>query len=944
MRGDDSTNNKYLSVFYCNARSLIPKLGFLCNYASTYNPSLIAVTESWLTKDIPSGFLNLPRYVDYRKDRDFARGGGSVLLVRDDVVSRPVSLPPLQSRIDAVACQIVVTNDLSLGCLCIYRPPNSEEEDNLKMLSVIRSFLSLNFHHNLILGDFNYPDINWSQSYVSGQGDTFFRFTQNNFLLQHVMMPTRRISNSVLDLVFTTPNTFISDLLISEELANSDHYSISFSVEIKPERHKRKVIKRNVHKADWIRFRQLLPTLNWQPMQEKTNVNDAWFLFLANMNSALDVVAPRKTLTVRNFISSPRVRTALRRKRRCFHLLSQDQSLTNIIAYVKSVGRVEDAIREDTSLRENRILKSKNPKLFWIYINRRLSNNHQIKSIRIDNNEIVDEFLIANKFNEYFSSVFSPKADSLLTATASRTATPSCSFDICSVSTNDVFQALLKIPPKTSCDSDDLCYKMLKEGGQFLAYQLSSLFSISLSTGQLPSSWKVAVVTPIHKKGSRVDVKNYRPISITSCCCRTLERIIRSKLNVFLRQNNIISSTQHGFQAGRSTDSILLQFYDYVTREVDSGRMVETVFFDFAKAFDRIPHLRLIDRISAIGVSGSVLRWLDNFLNDRRQRVRVGTTVSELQNVTSGIVQGSVLGPTLFNIFINNIDTSVKNSKILKYADDIRIYLSSSKESAALQELRSQVQYDIDSLSAWAEDSGMTFNVSKCFQVSFGLPPHKDHLLYNVNGDTLSHILNSSFNDLGLTVSSPLTFNNHVNEVTNKAFQRLGLINKIFVNKTQACIVQLYKSFVRPLVEYSSIVWCPYTDMNIAKVERIQKRMTKMFPSLRHLPYRDRLESLGLLSLRARRLRFQLIYAFKMYQRKSDNCFLDFFTFSKASNTRGHCAKLIHEHNNRNYRSNFFTVSVVNIWNKLQPSAITAPSLTIFKSELADFFKKQDIW
>ena len=160
--GGACSKNKYFSVFYSNVRSLIPKLGFLCNYASIYEPSMIAITETWLTKDVPSGFLSLPRYVAYRKDRNFARGGGSILLVRDDVVSRPVNLPILESRIDAVACQIIVTKDRSLGCLCIYRPPNSDEDDNLKMFSIIRDFLNLNYYYNLKLGDFNFPDINWS--------------------------------------------------------------------------------------------------------------------------------------------------------------------------------------------------------------------------------------------------------------------------------------------------------------------------------------------------------------------------------------------------------------------------------------------------------------------------------------------------------------------------------------------------------------------------------------------------------------------------------------------------------------------------------------------------------------------------------------------------------------------------------------------------------------
>ncbi|MEL7309092.1 MAG: endonuclease/exonuclease/phosphatase family protein, partial [Pseudomonadota bacterium] len=238
----------------------------MCNYASTYEPSVIALTETWLRKDIPSGFLNLRQYVHYRKDRNFSRGGGSLLLVRDDIPSRPVLLSNQDLKIDAVACQISLIDKSTLGCLCVYRPPNSDKDDDCKMLSVITDFLNLEFDYNLILGDFNFPDINWSlSSSCCQQSENFLRFAMENFLIQHVATPTRKSSQSLIDLVLTTHGTVVSDLCVSEELDNSDHYSITLSLKIRPDKIVRKLMRRDICKANWSRFRQLLSSSDWQP-------------------------------------------------------------------------------------------------------------------------------------------------------------------------------------------------------------------------------------------------------------------------------------------------------------------------------------------------------------------------------------------------------------------------------------------------------------------------------------------------------------------------------------------------------------------------------------------------------------------------------------------------------------------------------------------------------
>ena len=590
--------------------------------------------------------------------------------------------------------------------------------------------------------------------------------------------------------------------------------------------------------------------------------------------------------------------------------------------------------------REKVIFSSKNPKLFWSYVNNRSKNDLGIRSVKVSDVEISDGQVMTNIFNDYFTSVFSAKRD--ISIPDNNHTLPSPALDSISVSAIEVIDVLKKLPPKIATDGDGLCYKVLKEGGVILASILSDLFSLSLRTSQVPSAWKIAIVKPIHKKGSRNDVGNYRPISITSSCCRVMERIVRYKINNFLLVNSLLSDSQHGFMRGRSTDTILLSFYDFITSEMDSNKIVDAIFFDFAKAFDKIPHDLLISRLFEHRICGSLLKWLGSFLSDRYQKVTIRNYSSKLLPVSSGIVQGSVLGPTLFSIFIDNIDKSLEYCSILKYADDIRIYLSSLKNNESLSELRYKIQCDIDNVFAWSEASGMKFNIDKCFHTTFGHCSLESTRVYHIDHD----IINSSscFGDLGVTISTPLSFNNHMDRVVNKGFQKLGLIQKIFQDRSPKSILRLYTSFIRPTLEYSSLLWNPYSIGYISKMERVQRRMCRILPCVRHLGYKDQVKTLGLLSLRARRLRFQLITMYRIYKNFVDINFSNFFNISKSCRTRGHNAKVDTKHAKNNYRLNFFTVSAISLWNRLPQELIDAPTVNNFKIGLVSFFTREDIW
>ena len=566
-----------------------------------------------------------------------------------------------------------------------------------------------------------------------------------------------------------------------------------------------------------------------------------------------------------------------------------------------------------------------------------MSRDSCTKSLRHQGGTVVDPSEIASIFNDYFASIYcNTSSDYPINFSDS----PDNCFSRIDLQFDDLRKVLSKLPPKTSIDSDGLSYCLIKNGGPVLCSRLYQLFSLSLELSRIPSSWKTALISPIFKKGSKDCVSNYRPISVTSCCSRVLERVVARKIFEYLRIQNRILSSQHGFWAGRSTDTALVKFYDFVTENMDSSRVVDCIFFDFRKAFDTVPHDLLLSRLYSSGLRGPILSWIKDFVSFRAQRVRIGSSISGSLPVPSGVIQGSVLGPTLFTIFVNEIDKCLKHCNILKYADDMRIFLSSSKDALNICLLERRIQEDIDALVQWATESKMSFNLDKCFFVSFGR--HNTSRSYSVCGSPL--LYKNRYVDLGIKVDLPFSFKPHVDKVVSKAFAMLGLITKVFKNKNKRILLRLYKAFVRPQLEFSSVIWNPYTISSISNVERVQKRFCRMFPEVRSCSYRNQLVYLGLLSLETRRLRFQLITIFKMLRGMINIAFEDYFVIRKSHTTRGHNLRITPKFSQSNYRLNFFTVSAISIWNQLDQKDVDAESLSSFKRRILLFFNKKDIW
>ena len=425
---------------------------------------------------------------------------------------------------------------------------------------------------------------------------------------------------------------------------------------------------------------------------------------------------------------------------------------------------------------------------------------------------------------------------------------PSSSSSISSISSIDLTQeevchALQNLDPSKAHGPDGLPSRILKECAHQLAPSLHYLFTKSLKISQVPAEWKLANIIPIHKKGNKDHIENYRPISLLSIVSKTLERCVLNHISHHIQSN--IHSAQFGFVSGRSCATQLLFILNTIGKNLDKGLQTDVVFMDIAKAFDTVDHSNLLRKLREFGFSGSVLLWFQNYLSGRFQWVTVHVATSQSLPITSGIPQGSLLSPFLFSIYINDLPNHLSSSSgVGLFADDTKLYKAMQNPSDGLV-----LQEDIQSLQSWSEENRLRFNNSKCKVLYITRKSSPLITSYSLDGQQLA----LSEIDLGVVMNSNLTWINQVNRVRSKANKMLGFIRRSTMEMHDiGARKYLYLQLVRNNFAYASQVWSPQTVKLIENIEKVQRRATKYILNLgfiTNVPHTTRLLQLDLLPL-----------------------------------------------------------------------------------------------
>ncbi len=470
----------------------------------------------------------------------------------------------------------------------------------------------------------------------------------------------------------------------------------------------------------------------------------------------------------------------------------------------------------------------------------------------------------ADVLAEFFSSVFTEEPSGPLPQLPHRNIESRFSMEI----TPEVISKKLRnLNISKSPGPDGFHPKVLRELSDILNIPLSIIFTKSLNTGKLPDIWKTANVTAIYKKGDKTVAGNYRPVSLTCICCKVLESIIRDSMMDHLLNNKLISDKQFGFVPKRSTVLQLLHVLDEWTETLDNGGSVDVVYCDFLKAFDKVPHLRLLNKLHTYGLPDYLVDWIRGFLLGRRQRVAIQGALSDWKSVLSGIPQGSVLGPLLFVLYINCLPNQIQHgSSVYLFADDTKLF----KHIQTVEDCQ-HLQTDINHIVSWTEDSLLKLHPDKCKLMRIcsknSQIPAFDYTLGST-GNSITRV--SEEKDLGVTIDDKLSFDQHINEKINTANRVLGTIRRNFSYIGIDNFSQLYKALVHPHLEFANQIWAPHLKKHTEALENVQRQATKMLPELRDLSYPDRLCRLKLPTLAYRRLRGDMIELYKILSGKYD--------------------------------------------------------------------------
>ena len=502
------------------------------------------------------------------------------------------------------------------------------------------------------------------------------------------------------------------------------------------------------------------------------------------------------------------------------------------------------------------------------------------------------------------------------------------------VTVQGIFKLLKNLNPSKASGPDKIPCRLLVLTAHEIAPALTHLFSLSLKTGDIPEAWRHALVQPVFKKGDRSSAANYRPISLTSVICKLLEHVIRSGMTAHFDKHNILVTTQHGFRKNRSCESQLILTIDDLASTLDEGGQTDTILLDFSKAFDKVPHRRLLLKLEYYGIRGNTLLWIKNFLSNRTQQVVVEGEMSSIGQVTSGVPQGSVLGPTLFLAYINDISNNI-SSKVRLFADDTILYrqINSPSDCRILQR-------DLQQLEFWEQTWQMDFNASKCHVLSVSKKKKPIVSTYILHGEQLQQVNSAKY--LGVEISQDLSWSKHINNITSKANKTSAFVHRNLRGCPHQVQAKCYKTLVRPVLEYSSSVWDPSQQCLITNLEMVQRRAARRIlhdfqPTTSASALVAKLE-LDPLSLRRKSTKATMLY-------KITNSLVDStperpWLTPAPRQLRGHGKKFLNPSCRTNILKHSFFPSAIRLWNEAPAEAVNASTPQAFKSIIEGWLRR----
>jgi hypothetical protein len=573
---------------------------------------------------------------------------------------------------------------------------------------------------------------------------------------------------------------------------------------------------------------------------------------------------------------------------------------------------------------EQQVCLQPSSKKFYNFFKRKMETKSSIPPLLENGKLCFTDTAKANALNSFFHKVFSKDDGSSLHIQTKQVQ----GMDDFVIDSSDVLKSIVNLKDKITRTPEGVPPYVIKRITPAILHFLTFFFNESLKTGFIPSQWKQAIVVPVFKKGNKNQPNNYRPISLTSSFSRIMESILHHQILTHLLNNNLISPNQFGFLPEKSPCSQILScLYEWITAYCE-GQSTHVFYADISKAFDSVSHRKLVNVIESYGLNNSTTNWIREFLHHRYQKVVINDVLSPQCEISSGVPQGSIIGPLLFVMYINDVDDCARHlydGGLRLFADDTKFF---STEPV-------QLQTCLDDFGSWLETRQLKLAVEKCN--SFHISKSTQLPSFTINNSQISST--TVIKDLGIFLSNDLKWATHVNRIYRNACHSSYHILRFSKTRNIWVLMKLYKTYVRPKVEYSTPVWSPSLKGDIRKIEKIQEVFTRYACRRCNIPYSDysdRLSKLNLPSLERRRKIYDLVFLYKTINNSTGLDFHKYFIIKPQTyNLRGSKFKIESKFNSFNTRwCNSYFQRVIKSWNTLPEKIKCASSIDQFKTGL----------
>lgn len=906
-------------------------------------PQVVCLTETKLNQDLDTNIIFSEGYNVWRYDRKEKKGGGVAILVRNIMTAKQVELE--NGKAEVVAVEFNDIEGRKLDIAAVYMPPKTRawremvyEEMVEDMIQSLRRLL-LRRNRLILVGDFNCREVDWDSKDAGlnqrSWGSRLLELVTENLLTQHVKESTRmRGTNepSRLDLIFTKDPHEISEINYLCAVGKSDHLLlkwqlISSKANIVNDNYRNDRL--NYSKTDYVSLRRYFEGVDWNLIMQEQNIQGKYNKFLEIYGEGIKQFVPK--FKNGNFAKQKewfnlRCKRALDRRDAAWARVRRRNTERNWNKYKQERNRYVNIIREVKKNYEKNIVNKceSDPKLFYRYINSKLKVKKQITKLRVDDKTYENVTDMCEVMNNGMGSVFNkdeifdePQIGELEDEGLSRV----------EITREELLFEMRGLEARKAMGPDEVSAWVLKECADQLVDPVRDIIQASLDRGLVPVEWKRANIIPIHKSGSTEDPLNYRPISLTSIVCKICEKLIKKRWMTMLESKKIITPKQFGFREGSSCATSLLCFYNRVIDVLqERDGWVDCIYLDLSKAFDKVPHMRLISKLMTIGcVRGSLLKWMTSFLTDRKMRISIRGAYSSWRKVESGVPQGSVLAPVMFLMYVNDLPIGI-NSYMSMFADDVKILRKITNRNSC-----EELQRDLDKIYKWSTKWKMKFNTGKCHVLEMGRSENRPNWEYRMGNNIISKAEKEK--DLGVIIQNNLSPEKHINKLVSGIYTMSGNMKVALNYLDENMLAKIIKSMIRPRLEYAAVVWSPHLKKHVNKLEKIQRSVTRLVPSLREMSYEGRLEKLNLPSLKERRERGDMIMMYK--------CTLGLVKLDKddiitrdTGITRGHSYKVKKPICKNDIKKFSFPYRSIEQWNRLAEEVVRARNIHIFKQKL----------